>query len=58
MILLLIGGAFILIGSIGLIKMPDFFMRLHGPTKATTLGMAGVLIAAMCFLVMHKMVLV
>ncbi|MFY8326292.1 Na+/H+ antiporter subunit G [Pseudoalteromonas sp. A601] len=48
-ILLLIGGAFILIGSIGLIKMPDFFMRLHGPTKATTLGMAGVLIAAMVF---------
>ena len=34
-ILLLIGGCFILIGSIGLVKMPDFFMRLHGPTKAT-----------------------
>ncbi|WP_405632531.1 Na+/H+ antiporter subunit G [Pseudoalteromonas sp. Ld20] len=48
-ILLLIGGAFILIGSIGLIKMPDFFMRLHGPTKATALGMAGVLIGAMVF---------
>ncbi|GAP74963.1 MULTISPECIES: Na+/H+ antiporter subunit G [Pseudoalteromonas] len=43
---LLAGGAFILIGSIGLVKMPDFFMRLHGPTKATTLGMASLLIAA------------
>ena len=43
---LLIGGFFILVGSIGLIKMPDFFMRLHGPTKATTLGMASLLIAA------------
>ncbi|MBU2872349.1 Na+/H+ antiporter subunit G [Colwellia sp. E2M01] len=48
-ILLLIGGAFVLIGSIGLVKMPDFFMRLHGPTKATTLGMASLLIAAMVF---------
>ena len=36
-ILLLIGGCFVLVGSIGLMKMPDFFMRLHGPTKATTL---------------------
>lgn len=48
-ILLLIGGFFVLVGSIGLVKMPDFFMRLHGPTKATTLGMASLLIAAMIF---------
>ncbi|MFY8273193.1 Na+/H+ antiporter subunit G [Pseudoalteromonas sp. SSDWG2] len=48
-ILLLAGGLFILIGSIGLVKMPDFFMRLHGPTKATTLGMASLLIAANVF---------
>jgi multicomponent K+:H+ antiporter subunit G len=48
-ILLLIGGFFILVGSIGLVKMPDFFMRLHGPTKATTLGMASLLIAGIIF---------
>ena len=48
-ILLLVGGSLILIGSIGLVKMPDFFMRLHGPTKATTLGMACLLIAAMVY---------
>lgn len=48
-ILLLLGGSFILIGSIGLNRMPDFFMRLHGPTKATTLGMAGVLIASIVY---------
>lgn len=47
--LLLIGGFFVLVGSIGLVKMPDFFMRLHGPTKATTLGMASLLTAAMVF---------
>jgi len=48
-ILLLIGGTFVLVGSIGLVRMPDFFMRLHGPTKATTLGMASLLTAAMIF---------
>ncbi|MFC0118533.1 Na+/H+ antiporter subunit G [Pseudoalteromonas xiamenensis] len=48
-VLLLIGGGFVLIGSIGLVKMPDFFMRLHGPTKATTLGMACLLTAAIVF---------
>jgi len=48
-ILLLMGGFFVLVGSIGLVKMPDFFMRLHGPTKATTLGMAALLTAAMIF---------
>ena len=48
-LLLLLGGLFILIGSIGLNRMPDFFMRLHGPTKATTLGMAGVLVASIVY---------
>ncbi|WP_127476980.1 Na+/H+ antiporter subunit G [Sulfurivermis fontis] len=43
---LFIGGAFALIGSIGLARLPDLFMRLHGPTKATTLGVGGILIAS------------
>ncbi|AOY96711.1 Na+/H+ antiporter subunit G [Cupriavidus sp. USMAA2-4] len=40
--LLLIGSVFILVGSLGLYRLPDFFMRLHGPTKSTTLGVGGV----------------
>ena len=43
---LLAGGAFALIGSIGLARLPDLFTRLHGPTKATTLGVGGILIAS------------
>ena len=46
---LLLGGCFVLIGSIGLARMPDFFMRLHGPTKATTLGMGGILVGSIFF---------
>lgn len=43
---LIAGGAFALIGSIGLARLPDLFTRLHGPTKATTLGVGGILIAS------------
>lgn len=45
-VLLLIGTAFTLIGSIGLVRLPDFYTRMHAPTKATTLGVSGVLGAA------------
>lgn len=46
---LLIGGAFLLVGSYGLIRLPDIYMRLHSPTKASTLGITGVLLASMVF---------
>lgn len=45
--MLLLGGGFALVGSWGLAKLGDFYLRLHGPTKASTLGVGGVLIAAM-----------
>ncbi|MGB3623961.1 MAG: monovalent cation/H(+) antiporter subunit G, partial [Ketobacter sp.] len=34
--LLIMGGLFILIGALGMVKLPDFYTRLHAPTKATT----------------------
>ena len=46
---LVVGGLFALIGSSGLARLPDLFMRLHGPTKATTLGVGGILIASMLY---------
>lgn len=45
--LILIGALFTFIGSLGLVRMPDFYTRLHGPTKATTLGVGSLLIASM-----------
>lgn len=44
--LVLTGTVFALIGSWGLAKLSDFLKRLHGPTKATTLGVGCVLIAS------------
>lgn len=48
-VLLMIGAFFILVGSIGLVRLPEFFMRLHAPTKASTLGVGGVLLASMVY---------
>jgi multicomponent K+:H+ antiporter subunit G len=42
---LVAGAAFALLGSIGLARFPDFYSRLHGPSKATTLGLGGMLMA-------------
>jgi len=47
--LLIVGSLFVLIGAIGLYRLPDFFTRLHGPTKATTLGVGGIILASMLF---------
>lgn len=46
---LLIGAVFALIGSIGLMRLPDFYMRLHGPAKATTLGVGSIIIGSVIF---------
>jgi multicomponent K+:H+ antiporter subunit G len=43
------GAFFALVGSFGLVKLSDLVKRLHGPTKATTLGVGGVLIASALF---------
>ena len=46
---LLIGAAFAFIGSLGLARLPDFYMRLHGPTKATTLGVGGMIVGSVLY---------
>ena len=46
-LLLIAGGVFVFIGSLGMAHLRDFYMRLHGPTKATTLGIGCMLIASM-----------
>ena len=45
--LLILGGAFTLVGSVGLARFPDFFTRLHGPSKASTLGVGATLAASL-----------
>ena len=42
----LTASLFLVIGAVGLFRLPDLFMRLHAPTKSSTLGLGGVLIAS------------
>jgi len=51
---LLLGAVFALVGSIGLARLPDFYLRLHGPTKATTLGIGSMLIASWLFFALQE----
>ncbi|UOQ46307.1 monovalent cation/H(+) antiporter subunit G [Halobacillus salinarum] len=47
---LLIGTFFILSGSIGILRFPDVYARLHAATKSSTLGVAGIMIGAFFYL--------
>ncbi|TCD06946.1 Na+/H+ antiporter subunit G [Erythrobacteraceae bacterium CFH 75059] len=52
--LIVLGGAFAFIGSWGLTRLPSLMTRLHGPTKATTLGVGSILIASMLFFPIYE----
>ena len=52
-VLILFGATIALVGSIALARFPDIFTRLHGPTKATTLGVGGVLLGTILLLVLQ-----
>ena len=44
MVLLLAGSAFVLIGGIGVLRLPDFYTRIHGAGITDTLGAGLVLL--------------
>lgn len=44
-----VGAVFALVGSWGLVRLPTLMERLHGPTKATTLGLGGILLGSVMF---------
>jgi multicomponent K+:H+ antiporter subunit G len=46
-LLLIVAGLLAAIGSFGLWRLPDFFMRMHPPAMGNTLAAGSVLIASM-----------
>ncbi|MET2853289.1 monovalent cation/H(+) antiporter subunit G [Vibrio owensii] len=44
-ILLCLGTLFTLIASLGILRMPDLYTRMHAATKAGTVGLASLLLA-------------
>lgn len=47
---LLVGTFFILSASIGIVRFPDVYTRLHAATKGSTLGISCILIGAFLYL--------
>lgn len=43
--LMLTGALFMLVGGLGVLRMPDLFLRMSASTKAATLGTSSLLIA-------------
>jgi multicomponent K+:H+ antiporter subunit G len=63
-LLLILGGSIILIGALGLMRLPNFYQRIHGPAITVTLGAGCVLIASMLYftvmqsrLVLHELLI-
>lgn len=52
--LLVVGTAFMVTSSIGLVRLPDFYMRMHGPTKAATIGVISVLVAGVLYFTFER----
>ena len=47
--LALAGSAVTLVAAVGVLRLPDFFMRMHAATKAGVAGPSLILLAAGCF---------
>jgi multicomponent Na+:H+ antiporter subunit G len=46
LLLAAVGALFVLVAGLGLLRMPDLFTRMHGASKAATLGNLLVVLAA------------
>jgi multicomponent Na+:H+ antiporter subunit G len=44
-LLLCLGTFFVLVASIGVLRMPDLYTRMHASTKANTMGLTALLAA-------------
>jgi len=46
---LFVGGAFVFIGSLELLRLGNTMARMHAPSKATTVGIGGILVASLLY---------
>ena len=63
-LLLVLGSIIVLIGALGLMRLPHFYQRIHGPAISVTLGAGCLLIASMIYftalqsrLVIHELLI-
>lgn len=46
-ILLVLGGLATVVGSLGMLRLPDFFSRMHGASMTNSAGVGAILIVSM-----------
>jgi multicomponent K+:H+ antiporter subunit G len=63
-LLLVLGASIILTGALGLLRLPTFYQRMHGPAITVTLGAGCLLLASMLYftvtqsrLVIHEIII-
>ena len=63
-LLLVAGASIVLIGALGLLRLPTFYQRVHGPAIIVTLGAGFLLLASMVYftvvqsrLVIHEIII-
>ena len=47
--LVIVGSFFLLVGTIGLLRLPDVYNRMHATSKATTIGAASMFVAGFVY---------
>lgn len=47
--LIVVGSFFLLVGTVGLLRLPDVYNRMHATSKATTLGAASIFLAGFVY---------
>lgn len=58
-LLVIMGAGITFIGALGLLRLDNFYERIHPPTLGTTLGTGCILVASiLCFSVLHSRPLV
>lgn len=62
--LVILGGSIILIGALGLMRLPSFYQRIHGPAITVTLGAGCILLASILYfsvlqsrIVIHELII-
>lgn len=48
-VLLLLGSGLTLLGAIGLLRLPNFYERIHAPTLGTSWGVGAIMLASILF---------
>ncbi|MFB6172706.1 MAG: monovalent cation/H(+) antiporter subunit G [Haloarculaceae archaeon] len=47
--LVVVGLFFLIVGTVGLVRLPDVYNRMHATSKATTLGAASIFLAGFVY---------